>query len=241
MMSRIAPWLLVVLLAAVSCAVISWALKRDAAEHEDRAREVEARELESQDLVVAAQTEQQKLRDQVADLEASNSDLRSALDRARKAAPGVREVSVVQASTGHVTASGQARPETTEECPPCLLAEGDTAEIRVDQVELETKAGNHVVVGAAECRRVAPPPETRLAGGPFEASLTTAAIESEAKPDSRGWGVGPTVMASNAGVAYGLAVSAPPLNVFGIDFEVGVAGGVGYTSVQGGAVVLVRP
>jgi len=240
--SRSAPWLIAVF-AAVSCvATIILALRRDADVNDRLQREIEARELEAQGLVVAAQKEQKDLRTQVASLEANNVDLMEALSRARRASPGSRDVSAVQASTGPVGASGDARPTVVSDDPKCLLAEGDMAEIRVDQVEIETKAGNRVIVGAAECRRVEPKPETRLAGGPFEASLTTAMVIGKPKQKPPGWGVGPAVMVSSSdGLAYGVAVSAPPLNVFGVDFEVGLAGAVGKSSMQGFAIMLVRP
>ena len=177
MISRVIPWAIIVAMAAIGV----WLVQRAWWQESEAEREAEMRELEAQEQIVEIRKERDQLKADLDVMLDMNNAMQGALDEARKVAPGAKVVRVVRASTGQVTSDGvpriEGRPEnyqsmTGSQPIDCLLARGDTAEIRVDQVELETKAGNRVLVGTAEAWRLTPEPETKLIAGPFEADFT---------------------------------------------------------------------
>lgn len=113
----------------------------------------------------------------------------------------------------------QAGASSSHDAPACLLAHGDTAEIRVDQVTLETRRGGQYVLGAASAWRLSPGPVSRVAGGIFSARVTTAAGVAPEPPALAGWGVGGAVLGTAQGVGLGLAVAAPPVTLWGVSLE----------------------
>lgn len=121
----------------------------------------------------------------------------------------------------------------------CLLEAGDLVEIRVDQVELETREGARVVVGAAAVWRLGPGAEERLASGGFQAPLSAA--KEPARPPPPGWGAGLYAGLSREGWALGPALALPPARLWGLQGEVVVGVGVGPNGAwQGSGAALVR-
>lgn len=190
------------------------------------------------------------VRPRVDQLEAENEDLRVALAKARAAAPGATPIGAGHASTGPVHVGGvppvlvsPPQPEASAPCPVCLLVAGDTGEVRVDQVVLETKGGNKVLVGAAAAWRLMPAPETKLFGGPFDADLTGFA--EKVPPDAPGsrWGAGPLVGVSGQGWLAGGVLTSPEARLPLIGWRVSAAVVAAAGSSQGLALagVVVRP
>ena len=201
---------------------------------EERARGAEAQRLEDQGLIVALTSERGALRDDVARLTAESTDLRDALARARAASPGTRPVATTRLRTGQVPAAGAPRPAVVcpstptptptptpprEETPECLLADGDIGELRMESVELQTKAGNHVVVAALSAWRLEPEPATVLFHGPAEAPLSRASEERPADPRGLSMGLGLTGAVGPEGWLVGPLISAPPRDVIGLRWE----------------------
>jgi hypothetical protein len=255
-MNRAIPWVIIVMMDLA----VAWLVYRAWPVESEADRAVEAKQLEIDDQIVELQKTRDALNHDLDIALNENAKLSDALDEARKAAPGATVVRVVRASTGPIVVCGEPRspPETkpsgniddrsglSERCvcppgPPCLLAKGDTAEVRVSEVDLLTKAGNQVVVGTADCRRVSPPPETSLARGPFEARLTTVSELELPKPETApGLGLGVAAFASGSGTALGVAFGAPPLRLWALQLDLTLAGGTGTAGLQGSATVLGR-
>jgi hypothetical protein len=236
-------WWAVPALALVVCLLLvsAWNGQRRARGAAERA--AEAAELRAAGLAVAADLTARQLRARVAELEAGSADLKAELERVRHASPGARPVGTVSATTGPVPAGGPTRPPwpcapvapcpVTPDAPPvdpgpppalqaCLLAAGDTGEVRVLGAALATRAGNLVVVGAAEAWRLDPGPPARLFGGPLQVK-----VSREAPVGTPGWGVGVVALAGRSGWAAGPAISPPPLSFWGLQLEALAGAGVG--------------
>jgi len=235
-------------LAAVGA--LAYKLNRGAEAQAELARMAEAGRLSAQGLVVEERRQKDALQADRDRLAAENPELRAALERAEKAARGARVVSVVSASTGSATATGEPRPPspvatssivTPKQEAPCLLAPGDRAEIRVDQVTFETRAGNRVLVGAAAAWRLDPAPKAQLVSGTWQADVTEAL--GSAPPVALGarWGAGVAILGSAHGLAPAIALAAPPLRALGLSMELSVAAGWGTEGPAGSALLLVRP
>ena len=165
------------------------------------------------------------IRPRVHSLELENADLRAALALTRAAAPTAKPIAVVRASTGRVRVAAhpatQAPSSGATSSPvqppaghsgeggasprPCVLREGDDAEIRIDEVALRTKAGTTLLVGAASAWRG----DVRLFGGPFSAAATEAAQKAPPAPDVARWGVGVVAGAGTHGLLAGGLVTSP--------------------------------
>ena len=231
-------------LLVVLALVWAWNGQRRAAGEAERA--LEAAELRAAGMAVAGEATARQLRARVAELEAGSADLAAELERVRRAAPGARPVGTATATTGPVPAGGPARPPwpcapvapcpmppeapagptvPAQALPACLLAPGDTGEVRVSGAALATRAGNLAVVGAAEAWRLEPGPPARLFGGPLQVDVVR-----EKQRAGPGWGVGLVASAGRAGWSAGPAISPPPLALFGLQLEALVGAGVG----QGG-------
>ena len=204
---------------------VVWQLDAGRRAESERARLAEAIVLAQQGQIVADLQSRAELAARARRLAAENADLAEALAKAQRAAPGARPVVVVQASTGPVPAAGAARPSPPSggsapaPAAPCLLAAGDSGEIRVDSVLLETKAGNLLFVGAASAWRVEPGPPARLFGGQLMAKVAAEAPERPA-----GWGFGAVAGCGREGCGVGPGVALPPLRVGPVQVE--VTGGV---------------
>ena len=241
MIARVTPWLLVVAL-ALGCA---WLVRRAWNAEGEAAQAIEARELAAQDQIVGLRTTVEQLTKEQTTLTNHDAELQDALDAARKAASGAKVVRVVRASTGPMVVGGEPREcpvsASTQQCPTCLLAVGDSVEVRVNEIDIETKADNRVAVGTGECLRVSPPPETSLARGPFEAKLTTVSQLEEPRPASDpGLGLGVAAFASGKGTALGVAISPPPLRIWALQLDLTIAGGTGNGGPHGAATVIGR-
>jgi hypothetical protein len=155
---------------------------------------------------------QEEARAELAGLEvihgAEKGALRLELDRARAESSSfaealqaaqdelkARPVLVVRASTGPVPVGPPKEPGAPPPKDPalpanCLLSDGDSGEITVDQAVLQTDAGTRVLVGSADAYRVNPEPRTRLFGGSFRTEVTEALGEPVPLKTSPGLGVG---------------------------------------------------
>jgi len=120
-----------------------------------------------------------------------------------------------------------------------LLAPGDPARIDVDVVDLETRAGNTLVVGTASVYREGATPALVLQGG-FQASAGSTAVRAEqARPAS--WGFGGVAMCGTAGACLGGPLLAfPPLTLLGVQLEA-QAGLLLGSQVAATAAIVVRP
>lgn len=211
---RAVPWILLIPVLALAIAAgvyVAKNLEKDLLAEAEARRAVEAELLRKQRQLVVERRTAEDLRARMAELEAEMPELRAALDQARRAAPGARPVAVVRATTGPIEATGEPRPVSPDTAasiespkpevpPPCLLAAGDRAEIRIAQVTLETREHNYIVPGVAELIRLEPGPPTKILSGPFEAPLSAAAVQAAAPPGGPRWGL------IAAGVATGLLV-----------------------------------
>jgi hypothetical protein len=218
-------------------------------------RLLEAERLREAGQVVTVRERAARLEERVRELAGENAELARALEESQRASPGAKAVGVVRASTGAVVAAGAPRaarpappaasievekPETPP-APACLLAAGDGAEVRIDQVMLETKGGNHLLVGTAAAYRLTPTPAALLFGGPFRAELTEAAEKASPAVAAPRWGAGAWVGVGREGWAVGPAVAAPPVRLWRLQLE-GIAGaGLGPGGEwQGGATSFAR-
>lgn len=185
-------------------------------------------------------------RDAIAELEpevdrilAENDELRAAMASAKLEHPGAEAVAVAQATTGTITAHGAPRPPDPPNAPepPDLVSEGDQLEAKVVSVALQDRKGETWLEGTVEPWRVKPEPRTSLGRASFEFKLD---LPPPPVPLAR-WGAGPAVFLDPGGLAYGIAVAAPPLRVFGWELGVQAAGGAGRDGWRGMAAVIVRP
>lgn len=159
------------------------------------------------------------LRPSLERLERENVDLRTALDKARKASRDARSVLVAQASTAPAPVS----TVPTSASASCVLAQGDTLRLQVDEVLLQTEAGNRILVGTAAAYRG---DGALLLRAPFSTPVTWA---REAAPEAvrRGWGAGPWLGAGSDGWAAGVAVAAPVGRLPGLGWGLELSGGIG--------------
>jgi hypothetical protein len=231
MMLRIAPWVLVLLLGLTA----AWLWRERSGAKAEAGRVAEAAKLAAAGQIVAApvvdlQPELDKLTDE-------NTTLRTALADARKLVPGAKIDQVEHAQTAPQVVT--AAPEAGAVQGRCVVDQGDKLELRVDQVELRTRAGNVVLVGSASAWRTDPPPEVQLVAGKFEQTATT--LSDLATKQAPSWGFGVAEFAGSYGWASGAAVLAPPLMVLGHELDLGLSAGIGTLGFVGSASVVVRP
>ncbi len=255
-LAKLRPWLLPIGAAIIVLLLIAaWNRASRRGEEVDRARE--QLKLERAGLVVEVETKSR-------DLEAAareSQDLRTQLEAAKKAAPGIRVVEVVRWKTKPGVAGGAPREQAPAEgaaAPPvqpssggpagvgCLLMPGDTGEVRVSEAQLEGRAGSKVFIAAAEAWRLTPT-ETRLFGGSIwtpvpgqeEEGRPVALVERQA-PLPR-WGAGLAAYGGPQGWAAGPALAFPPLRVWGFQGELVAGAGAGPSGTwQGGVTAIVR-
>lgn len=242
------PWALPVLVGVLVLA-LAWRLNAGRQAEAEARRLAEETQLRAQGLLVVEQAKSRALELEARRLVAQNEDLGVELERARRASPGATVTGTVSASTGPRPAGGAPRagqacpapeaPPAPEPPPVCLLAAGDQAEVRVDQVELETRDGARVVAGAAAAWRLEPGPPARLFGGGFQARLSKAQGEVELQPP--GWGAGVWLGVGREGWAAGPAAAFPPLHLGPLQLELVAGVGLGTGGMwQGGASGIVR-
>ena len=224
------PWVLVLVLALT----VAWLWRERSDAKLMAARQTEASTLASSGQIVAGPVDVDVLRSEVDKLTGENDTLKTALAEAHRRAPGSTVTQVVCASTGAVTA------ETPAAAGTCILWDGNRAEIRVDEVELQTRAGNQLLVGTARALRLDPEPETELVAGKFEQDVTRFATALAPVSTPR-WGVGAAGFVGSSGWAPGLALSLPPLTILGHELDANFAAGFGALGVVGMASVVARP
>ena len=204
----------------------------------EAARVLEAEKLRANGEFVAEQEKGKVLEKSLGEMVGENSDLKDQLDKAKKASPGIKTVTIEKIVTepGKVTTVVVMKPG---EPIPCVLRPGDTGEIRIARAGLETRQGNEVVIGTAEFWRVAPEPAERLYEGIFDAKVSHVSVLKE-EPAPR-WGAGVFAGAAKDGWALGVAVAVPPLRLFGLQLEATLGMGAGPTGgTQGALTGIVR-
>ena len=223
---KYAPWVLVIILSATS----AW-LYNDRRQMSAESRQaIEASALAAKGQIVSDPVHDLSMT--VDELIAENVTLKNAIWDAKQASPGSKPARVICASTGAISVEKQPLSVNS-----CVLSSGDRAEIRVDTLELATEAGNHVLVGVASAWKLAP--DIKLIEGKFDHILTK--MSDLAIAPSVGWGFGVSAFAGSHGFAPGLAVSAPPLVVFGKELNIGASVGAGTLGVVGSVSATVRP
>lgn len=210
----------------------------------DARRTAEAAQLILKGQIVTTQESAGALEADVAKLLAENAELKVAYDAARAAAPGAQPVHAETLSTGQVVVATNPRPGPTIAAaaedkgsspapavpasvgPACVLAEGDKASIEVQEVALQTREGNVLVVGTAAGWRESPLPRAMLFGGKFQSTLSDVS-GLVPKTDPR-WGAGGAAACLiGVGCLAGPALAIPPLRFLGLQLEatVGVLAG----------------
>lgn len=204
--------------------------------------------LQAQGALVVSEQKSKDVEARAENVEAQNAALRSEVNRLVKLNPGTRRVGALRASTGGTAAGGAPRPSPgaganapvqacTAPAPACLLAPGDTGEVRVGAVKLQTKEGANALVMEASAWRLKPEPATKLFGGLISSDASGVWTETPKKcPDASGPGWGAVGGGSSEQKWY-LGASPPPLKFLGITFE--AYAGVGVGGAQGG--IIVRP
>ncbi len=237
------PWTLLGAVVVLGL-VLTCRLNRGRDAEAELRRRVEADVLKARGQLVAEQVRGDALDKLVRQIVGENEELARALEQARRAAPGARPVATARTSTGAVVAGGT--PRAPEErgpaaAPPCLLAPGDQGEVRVDQVVLETRAGNRLLVGTAAAWRMSPAPATRLFGGPFQAALSNIAMEAPPQVAGPRWGAGVWLGVGRDGWAAGPALALPQARLGPLSLEAVIGAGLGPTGTwQGGATGIAR-
>jgi hypothetical protein len=228
------PWLLpIAALLVLLAAVALWNHQHQ--QLIDARRAAEAAQLQLRGQIVTAQESAGALKADVAKLLSENAGLRSAYDAARAAAPGAQPIHAGRLSTGAVEVAeapraaeppapaAEAEGASTAAGPvggagqaACVLAAGDAASIEVQEVTLQTKQGNILVVGTAAAWRESAP-RARLFGGKFQSTASSASGLVPASPPRWGAGVGGLCMA--AGCAAGPVLALPPWRILGFQVE----------------------
>lgn len=243
-LDTIRPWL-VPLVVLILIVVLALALNKGHRAEADLAKATERAE---------------KLQGKLVEMEVSKKALQGLFDEAKKRIPElqtqlddltarvgsvkVKEVVRVVTIPGPAGGEGRTCPlPPSEGSPPtapgqdCLVVRGDTLRVEVDEVTVETGVGNKVVLGAASCWRVAPPPETMLYRGAFQVPLSQVSELEGPRPVR--WGAALLGVATTDKVGIGPAVLFPPFRVWGLEgdasagFAAGVRGFVAATAQVG--------
>lgn len=204
-MSNVFPWLLVVGLVGGG----GWYLHRLQSQLDaeaDARTAAEESELRALGEIVEERVSREQAERRADDLAGKVPELQAALDKARKALPRSRIVSVVRASTGPIVVEEppdeEPPPEDESEEVPCLVRPGDRLELRADEVVIGGRAGARVLVGAISAWRLGPPEAALLARGAFEAPYSEAVVVPDPSPTWQWWHV---AAASGAGLLLGMA------------------------------------
>lgn len=215
------PWKSWLVAAALLvAAVFLW--NREHRARTDALRSAEAARLELQNQIVAHEQTRRELQGSISGLLENNASLEAALSEARTAAPDAKPVRAARLDTGPLAVAAKPEaPRVPRAAPavakPCALAVEDAVSIEVDTVDLETKAGNTLVVGTASVFRVDPPPKELLASGRFQAPLSRS--EALAPPSEPRWGVAALAFCGAPGCAFGGGPMFPPVRVLGARVE----------------------
>ena len=227
------PWI-VPLIALEVIVALAWSWNREHAARVALARTAEEAKAEAARLGVVQQAGARDLSTALAVAQ----ELQGQLADARKALGEVKPVEIVKWVTVPAAASGSPRPAPGGGSPPCLLAAGDSGEVRVSEARLEGKAGARVLIASAEAWRLTPT-ASRLFGGPVSTPVPLALTEAVPAPPR--WGAGVYVGAARDGWTVGPAVAFPPIRIWGLSVEATGGVGLGPTgAVQAGGSGIVR-
>ena len=227
------PWIVPLIALAVIVA-LAWSWNREHAARVALARTAEEAKAEAARLGVVQQAGARDLSTALAVAQ----ELQGQLADARKALGEVKPVEIVKWVTVPAAASGSPRPAPGGGSPPCLLAAGDSGEVRVSEARLEGKAGARVLIASAEAWRLTPT-ASRLFGGPVNTPVPLALTEAVPAPPR--WGAGVYVGAARDGWTVGPAVAFPPLRLWGLSVEATAGAGLGPTgAIQAGGTGVVR-
>jgi hypothetical protein len=209
--AKASAWWLILVGLVVGALLLSRACNRaDTAEAALR-RANETANLKDAGFLVASQATRKALDAQAAEL-TTISGFQAEIARLKKASPGVRVVYVDRAVTTPAPAEGVPRPPEAPgaPCPQCLFAWGDTGQLRIDSVGLETREGVQVAVVGGEAWRVEPGPETRILAGVASAPLSTASAEPVPLTTKPGWGAGALAGVGTQGATGEVVIMTPP-------------------------------
>lgn len=201
---------------------------------------VEASAIREAGLALKLKATRAELAQRVQSMIDANPALGAEVAKVKRAVPSAKPVEAVTASTGPIVAHGTPRPAgapldgptagpgaeppasaTLKPGAPCLLAEGDGAELRNAQLTLRSDLGNGVVVGTAEGWRLSPGEPALILAGVFSTPLTNA-VELKL-PDPLGMAVGLGAACSRPGCSFGPAIGAPPIRLLGGQLEATLA------------------
>lgn len=178
----------------------------------------------------------------VAALIRENESLRDQLARVRRTYPKARPIATGSVVTETQPACGIARPDPppVPGCPvvplePCLLRNGDSAEVRATGALLDI-SGRKALIGAAEFWRLTPPPPAKIWGGDLNVDAGT--ISAMPPPRLTRWMAGPIAGVSGQGAMLGAVVLTPERRVWRITGRgmAGLMAGQGDAVVWGGVV-----
>ena len=154
----------------------------------------------------------------VAALVRENDSLRAQLERVRKSFPKVQPIATGCVVTKAEPAHGPARPDPApapgcpvDALPPCLLRDGDLAEVRATGALLDF-GGRRGLIGAAEFWRMTPPPPAKIWGGDLNVDAGEIAAVPQPKPTR--WMAGPAVGVSGNGPMFGAVLITPERRVW---------------------------
>jgi hypothetical protein len=169
-------------------------------------------------------------------------ELQDEIARLKNAAPKVRIVRVERIVTAPAPAEGVPRPPPMpgEPCPQCLFAWGDTGQLRIDSVDLETREGNQVATVHGEAWRIDPAPETRILAGMGSAPVSTLTAELPPLQHSPGIGVGLAAGYGTSGPIGSAMIISPPFLWRHVELAAIVSAGEG-VGVAGQGAIIYRP
>jgi len=188
--------------------------------------------------LVAMDATQKELASKAAEI----PELQAEINRLKKVAPEVRIVRVERIVTAPAPAEGVPRPPSMpgEPCPQCLFAWGDTGQLRIDAVDLETREGNQVAVVHGEAWRITPGPETRILAGMASAPVSSLAAELPPLTRTPGIGVGLGIGYGTSGPLGSAMIISPPFLWQHVELAAIVSAGPGM-GVAGQGAVIYRP
>jgi len=239
---------------AVAFAVASCNSARQARAEAEAAKALAAEQAKAKakDVPVVEQVVPKDFQAFAAKLLADNADLKASLDRAEKAIPGVKIVTVYKAAVeGAVngvppvlpppagTAGAGAGASPSSASAPCVLWAGDKLRLELDAVTLQGPAKGHYLAGTMAAYRVAD--GALLLRQPFQ-GVNVQAEEAIPKPAKLpGWAIGLGAGISDRGALAAALLQTPPTHVPLLGWPLRgwavVAGGASQGLVLGGASV----
>jgi hypothetical protein len=219
-LTAVRPWLVPAVI-LVLVVVLAVSLNKGHRAEVDLAKEKERSE-KLQGKLVEAEVSQRQLQGTFDEVKKRVPELQAQVDDLTARVGTVKVKEVVRVVTVPGPAGGEGRnctvPPTgsppTSPAGECLVLRGDNLRVEVDEVTVETKVGNKVLVGAASCWRETPP-ETMLYRGPFQVPMSQAS--EVAPPPPPRWGAALLFVATQDKVGVGPSVLFPPFRVFGLE------------------------